>query len=101
MNNGARSPPAVTGSITSDSSGMPTMENPPPNAPFMKQIRDTPAKATRIVAAVNSMARPPSHPRLVGTRHETADRRFDLAAREADVLQFAIIELVKPFEGGS
>jgi hypothetical protein len=28
------------------------MENPPPNAPFMKQIRNTPAKAIRIVAAV-------------------------------------------------
>ena len=32
------------------------MENPPPNAPFMKQISDTPAKATRIVAAVNCTA---------------------------------------------
>ena len=51
MNNGASRPPAVTGSITIDNSGMPTMENPPPNAPFMKQIRNTPAKATRIVAS--------------------------------------------------
>ena len=32
----------MTGSITNDNSGMPTMENPPPNAPFMKQIRNTP-----------------------------------------------------------
>src|ERR1700709_158573 len=53
MNHGASRPPAVAGSITNDSSGMPTMENPPPNAPFMKQISDTPAKATRMVAAVN------------------------------------------------
>ncbi len=55
MNNGASRPPAVTGSITIDSSGMPTMEKPPPNAPFMKQIRNTPAKAIRIVETVNSM----------------------------------------------
>src|SRR6201994_4373960 len=54
MNSGASRPPAVTGSITSDSRGMPTMEKPPPNAPFMKQIRNTPAKATRIVASVSS-----------------------------------------------
>ncbi len=32
------------------------MANPPPNAPFMKQIRNTPAKATRTVAAVSSDA---------------------------------------------
>jgi hypothetical protein len=57
MNNGASRPPAVTGSITSDSRGMPTMANPPPNAPFMKQIRNTPAKAIRIVVVVSSMAR--------------------------------------------
>ena len=44
----------MTGSITIDNSGMPTMEKPPPNAPFMKQIRKTPAKATRIVALVSS-----------------------------------------------
>src|SRR5271154_7093153 len=56
MNNGARRPPAVTGSITNDNSGMPTMENPPPNAPFMKQIRNTPAKETRPVATVSSIA---------------------------------------------
>src|ERR1700682_3436813 len=56
MNNGARRPPAVTGSITIDSRGMPTMENPPPKAPFMKQIRKTPAKTIRIVVAVSSMA---------------------------------------------
>jgi hypothetical protein len=37
MNNGARRPPAVTGSITTDNNGMPIIENPPPNAPFMKQ----------------------------------------------------------------
>ena len=54
MNKGASSPPAVTGSITIDNSGMPTMENPPPNAPFMKQIRKTPAKTTTIVMAVKS-----------------------------------------------
>jgi hypothetical protein len=58
MNNGARRPPAVTGSITSDNSGMPTMENPPPNAPFMKQIRNTPAKATRTVVTVSSTDSP-------------------------------------------
>src|SRR6185295_889172 len=56
MNNGARRPPAVTGSITNDNSGMPTMENPPPNAPFMKQIRNTPANAIKTVVAVSSMA---------------------------------------------
>src|ERR1700688_4100147 len=56
MNKGASRPPAVTGSITIDNNGMPTMENPPPKAPFMKQIRNTPAKADRIVVAVNSMA---------------------------------------------
>src|SRR4030095_14296689 len=70
MNNGASRPPAVTGSITSDSNGLPTMENPPPNAPVMKQIRNTPAKAIRIVVAVNSIARLPtgcSRP-LAGTR---------------------------------
>jgi hypothetical protein len=60
MNNGASRPPAVTGSITSDSIGMPTTAKPPPNAPFMKQIRKTPAKATRIVAVVSSMARLPT-----------------------------------------
>src|ERR1700760_47154 len=54
MNSGASRPPAVTGSMTSDSKGMPTMEKPPPNAPFMKQIRNTPAKAMRIVASVSS-----------------------------------------------
>src|ERR1700757_2556236 len=59
MNNGASRPPAVTGSITSDNKGMPTMENPPPNAPFMKQIRKTPPKAIRIVVVVSSMASPP------------------------------------------
>src|SRR5580693_1763641 len=55
MNKGASRPPAVTGSITIDNNGMPTMENPPPNAPFMKQIRKTPAKATMIVVTVSSM----------------------------------------------
>src|SRR5258708_22173483 len=99
MNNGARRPPAVTGSMTNDNSGMPTMENPPPNEPFMKQIRNTPAKAIRIVGAVNSIAAS-SYPRPVGTSHETVDRRFDLATREADVAQFAIIEFTKPFERG-
>src|SRR5258705_12584421 len=59
MNNGARRPPAVTGSITIESSGMPTMENPPPNAPFMKQIRNTPANAIRIVVTVSSMGSSP------------------------------------------
>jgi hypothetical protein len=46
--------------MTIDNSGMPTMAKPPPNAPFIKLIRKTPAKATRIVAAVSSMRRPPS-----------------------------------------
>src|SRR5262245_27833086 len=58
MNNGASRPPAVTGSITSDNSGMPTMAKPPPNAPFMKAIKNTPANATRIVAIVNSIESP-------------------------------------------
>ena len=49
----------MTGSITIDNSGMPTIENPPPNAPFMKQIRNTPAKVTRIVVTVSSMTPPP------------------------------------------
>src|ERR1700733_14949778 len=53
MNKGASKPPAVTGSITIDNSGMPTMENPPPNAPFMKQIRNTPAKVTKNVSNVS------------------------------------------------
>src|SRR5580765_3014557 len=98
---------------------MPTMENPPPNAPFMKQIRNTPAKATRIVAAVSSMRPPPwsrragvyeragrwlrraqvtkpsSHPRPVRSGHGTVDRRFDLAPYEADVPQCAVVELAK------
>jgi hypothetical protein len=51
----ASSPHAVTGSITRDSNGIPMMEKPPPNAPFIMQIRKTPAKATRIVVIVNSM----------------------------------------------
>jgi len=29
------------------------------------------------------------------------DRRFDLATREADVAQFAIVEFAKSFEGGA
>src|SRR6266702_4287036 len=66
MNNGASRPPAVTGSITNDNSGMPTIENPPPNAPFMKQIRNTPAKAIRTVVSVNSMA--PLHDGQVSQR---------------------------------
>jgi hypothetical protein len=44
-NKGASSAPAVIGSIASESSGMPTMANPPPNAPFMKAIRNTPESA--------------------------------------------------------
>src|ERR1700743_2926935 len=109
MNNGASRPPAVTGSITIDSKGMPTMENPPPKAPFMKQIRKTPAKATRIVVAVSSTRPPPqltrasrsppaeraSQPRPVGIGDETADRRFDLATRDADVPQCAIVEFAE------
>src|ERR1043165_8100143 len=99
MNSGARRPPAVTGSITIDNSGMPTMENPPPNEPFMKQIRKTPAKATRIVAAVNSMGASP-YPGRVGLRDEAVDRGFYLAAREADVAQFASVELARVLECG-
>src|SRR5205085_10103953 len=56
MKSGASRPPAVTGSITIDSNGMPTMAKPPPNAPRMKLIRNTPARATRIVATVSSMS---------------------------------------------
>src|SRR5262249_18128910 len=55
MNSGASRPPAVTGSITRDSSGMPTMAKPPPKAPFMKQIRKTAAKAMRMVVGFSSM----------------------------------------------
>src|SRR5215472_14921643 len=54
MNKGASRPPAVTGSIMIDNSGMPAMENPPPDAPFMKQIRNKPAKATSIVETVTA-----------------------------------------------
>src|SRR5262249_13104686 len=121
MNKGASRPPALTGSITIDNSGMPTMENPPPNAPFMKQIRNTPAKATRIVATVSSMRPPPqltragvllrvepprprrpsSHPRLVGRSDETVDRRFDLGTIEPDVAQCAVVKLAKAGDGGA
>ena len=55
-NKGASSPPAVMGSITSDSNGIPTIAKPPPKAPFMKQIRNTPAKVARRVATVRSKA---------------------------------------------
>src|SRR5580704_16743833 len=117
MNRGASKPPAVTGSITVDSSGMPTMAKPPPKAPFMKQIRKTPTKATRMVAAVSSMLSPPyqvytgerlyirprgsrrpsSPPRPVGKGGaKAADRLFDLALREADVPQLGVIGLAKP-----
>src|ERR1700742_3905871 len=104
MNKGASRPPAVTGSITIDNSGIPTMENPPPNAPFMKQIRKTPAKATRMVVAVSSTRPPPqlrhaSQPRPVGIGDETTDRRFDLATRDADVRQCAIVEFAKGRNG--
>src|SRR5215475_8425460 len=100
MNKGASRPPAVTGSITIDNSGMPTMENPPPNAPFMKQIRKTPEKATRIVATVSS-ERPSSHPPAVGDSHETVDRRLDLRTLEAGVTQCAVVELVEARNGGA
>src|SRR5882672_5417997 len=110
MNNGARRPPAVTGSITIDNSGMTTIENPPPNAPFMKQIRNTPAKVTRTVATVSSMAPPPRlarawvhrgseghHPfvRLAGKWDETVDSRLNLETGQANVSQCAIVEIVK------
>src|SRR5262245_27754212 len=103
MNRGASRPPAVTGSITIDNSGMPTMENPPPNAPFMKQIRNTPAKATRIVAIVRSIGS--SHPSIsgwsAGRSDEAVDRRLDLGAHEADVAQCAVVELVQACDGGA
>src|SRR5262249_14361944 len=106
---------------TIDSSGMPTIENPPPNAPFMKQIRNTPAKATRIVATVSSMRPPPqltragvrrrvvssrprepsSLPRLVGESDATADRPLDLGTHEADVPQGAVVELVETLDSGA
>ncbi|BBU31994.1 hypothetical protein BTHE68_57280 (plasmid) [Burkholderia sp. THE68] len=54
MNRGASNPPAVTGSITNDNSGIPMIEKPPPKAPFMKEIRNTPEKAIRMVATVSS-----------------------------------------------
>src|SRR6266702_5756292 len=54
MNNGENKPPAVTGSITNDKSGIPMMENPPPKAPFINEITNTPVKATRIVTNVSS-----------------------------------------------
>ena len=50
-NKGASSAPAAIGSIASESSGMPTMAKPPPNAPFMKAIRNTPESA---IASVKS-----------------------------------------------
>ncbi len=73
--------------------------------PFMKQIRNTPAKATRMVATVSSMSPPPwltragvrlrrgdggrrrslSGPCPVGD--EAADRGFDLAPHQADIAQ--------------
>src|ERR1700752_3477897 len=124
MNKGARRPPAVTGSITIDNSGMPIMENPPPNAPFMKQIRNTPGKATRIVAAVSSMRLTPqlprarvhlgagrsrrgeqprrpscTHPR--GRGDEAVDRRFDLGTRDTHVLQDAVVEFVEGRSSGA
>src|SRR5271154_350283 len=99
MNNGARRPPAVTGSITNDNSGMPTMENPPPNAPFMKQIRNTPAKAINTVGTVSSGAIILSPP--IGNGHDAVDRCLDLATRDTDVLQCAVIELAKVCNGGT
>ncbi|MFY9953001.1 hypothetical protein [Bradyrhizobium sp.] len=36
--------------MTIDNSGMPTMAKPPPKAPFIKAIKNTPAKARTIVA---------------------------------------------------
>ena len=48
---GASSAPAAIGSIASESRGMPTMAKPPPNAPFMKAIRNTPESA---IASVKS-----------------------------------------------
>ena len=48
MNSGASTAPAVIGSMTSDSSGMPMIANPPPKAPCMKAIRNMPRAATRI-----------------------------------------------------
>src|ERR1700733_2967006 len=125
MNKGASKPPAVTGSITIDNSGMPTIENPPPNAPFMKQIRNTPVKAIKIVGTVSSIAKPPrltraddrrgddrsrrraqpttpsSQPRPIRSADETVDRSVDLASYEADVPQCAIVEFAKACGGGA
>src|SRR5689334_1705567 len=110
MNKGASRPPAMTGSITIDNNGMPSMEKPPPNAPFMKQIRKTPAKATRIVLAVSSTRPPPqlrrlraglsrprpaSPPRSVANSEQTVNRRFDLGTHKADVGECAVVELAK------
>src|SRR5690349_21118540 len=54
MNSGARKAPAVSGSITIDSSGMPMIAKPPPNPPFMKAIRKVAASATTMVKNVSS-----------------------------------------------
>src|SRR6185295_11969836 len=53
-NNGASNAPAVKGSITSESKGMPMIAKPPPKAPFMNAMRKTPARASRTVAAPSS-----------------------------------------------
>jgi len=49
-NSGASKAPAESGSMTIDNSGMPTMAKPPPKAPFIKAIKNTPAKARTMVA---------------------------------------------------
>jgi hypothetical protein len=53
-NNGASKAPAVSGSMTTDSKGIPIIAKPPPKAPFMKAMKKTPASAIRIVAMFSS-----------------------------------------------
>lgn len=48
-------PPALIGSMTSERSGMPIMEKPLPNAPFIDQISKMPANAMKIVVAVSAI----------------------------------------------
>jgi hypothetical protein len=49
MKVGASSAPAVMGSMTSASIGMPMIAKPPPNAPFMKVVKYTASIETRMV----------------------------------------------------
>ncbi len=47
---GASKAPAVSGSMASASTGIPTVAAPPPNAPFMKAMMKTPQSAAAMAA---------------------------------------------------